>query len=112
LKNYALTARLHDAPAVIEAYERHHADVWPEVIEDMRRGGALSTRIYRHGRELFMFMETDDDFDLAAYGANLSNPRTQAWQALMDSYMEPAPAGAPGLRWTEMREICVILTEG
>jgi Uncharacterized conserved protein len=111
MKRYALTATLLDDPAAGEAYERHHAAVWPEVVADIGRSGVRSTRIYRSGRSLVMILETGDDFDLDTFGAALSHPRTREWQALMDSFMEQAPGSAPGLRWTPMRQICEILDD-
>ncbi len=110
MKRFALTATLLDDPAV-EAYERHHAAVWPEVVADIGRSGVRSTRIFRSGRSLVMILETVDDFDLDTFGAALSHPRTREWQALMDSFMEQAPGAAPGLIWTPMRQICEILDE-
>jgi len=62
LKRYALALDLKDDPTLIQEYEMHHAQVWPEIIENLKGSGIINMEIYRAGNRLFMIMETEDDF--------------------------------------------------
>ena len=64
MRRFAQTVLLKDDPEIIRQYEAYHANPWPEVIEGTRNCGVLRVFIYRFGRQLFMFMETVDDFDM------------------------------------------------
>ena len=106
MKRFAQTVLLKDDPEIIRQYEYHHAHPWPEVVEGTKRCGVLHTYIYRFGRQLFMFMETVDDFDMARdMPKYMEHPKAQEWDALMRNFQEP-PLGAPeGSTWVEMKEI-------
>jgi L-rhamnose mutarotase len=113
MKRFAQTVLLKDDPDLIRRYEDYHAHPWPEVLEGSRRVGILRTFIYRHGRQLFMFMETRDNFDLERdmpkYAAD---PKAQEWDALMRGFQE-APPGAPsGATWVPMKEVFAWSAEG
>jgi L-rhamnose mutarotase len=86
-------------------YEEYHADVWPEVLEDNRRGGIRRNYIFRSGTRLFMFCEADDSVDPAALESLASSTRSNAWQELMNTMFEPTSEGAAGVGWTQMKEI-------
>lgn len=105
-----MTALLVDDPAVIEAYERYHADVWPEVRADNERCGARRIFIYRDGRRLFMFLEGTEEFDIDAFGDRMGegHPRTLEWLRMTAGFMEPVEGGAPDMQWTVLREICAL----
>lgn len=106
MKRFGLTALLRDDPAAIEAYERYHLDTWPEVLEDGIKAGVIQTCIYRHGRQLFMYMETDDTYEVDTF-ADKQSPRTLEWQRLMTSFMDVLPGAATGLPWVEMSVVVV-----
>jgi L-rhamnose mutarotase len=107
MKRFAQTVLLKDDPDIIRKYEEYHANVWPEVTEGGRRIGILSTYIYRFGRQLFMFMETADDFDLERdMSGYAEDPKVQEWDEMMRGFMEPVPGAPEGSTWVKMREIC------
>jgi L-rhamnose mutarotase len=110
VKRAAMTALLVDDPAVIAAYDRYHADVWPEVRADNERCGARRIFIFRDGRRLFMFLEGVDDFDIDSFGERMGegHPRTLEWLKMTASFMEPVQGGAPDLQWTVLQEICAL----
>lgn len=110
MKRAAMTALLIDDPKAIEAYEAYHADVWPEVRQDNERCGARRIFIYRHGRQLFMFIEGDDTFDIDTFGDCISkgHPRTREWLTLMEGFMQPTDEGQPGMQWAVLPEICAL----
>ena len=65
---------------MIAKYVEAHAHVWPEIIEGQRQVGILDMQIYRHGRSLFMIMDTVDDFDFDRDMARLATlPRQPVW---------------------------------
>ena len=109
MKRFAMAVMLKDDPEVIQRYEELHADPWPEVIKAGYECGIRRLYIYRYGCQLFMFVETIDDFDmdrdLAKY---IVNAKTRKWDKIMRSMQEPA-AGAPGnVKWVKMKEIHAI----
>jgi len=107
VKQFAQTILLKDDPAVIAAYEAHHAAIWPEVAQGLREIGIERMVIWRSGRRLFMLMETVDGFDPARDFARYEDgqPRRQEWQRLMESFQEPVPEAKPGEWWAAMDEV-------
>ena len=106
MKRFAMTVMLRDDPDVIRRYEEYHADPWPEVNDGLLRCGIWRMFIYRFGRQLFMFMETEDDFemerDLPKY---LEHPRAKEWDELMRTFQETVPGAPRGSTWVEMKEV-------
>jgi L-rhamnose mutarotase len=98
-RRFGLTARLRDGGDAVDAYERFHARIWPEVLEDGRRSGVSRTSIFREGDRLFMVMDTDDDFRIEAFGFPSAEPRVREWQATMDTLLLDQPDLAPGHKW-------------
>ena len=106
MKRFAQTVLLKDDPEIIRQYENYHANPWPEVIEGARNIGVLRTYIYRFGRQLFMFMETVDDFDLERdMPKYMEHPKAKEWDTLMRSFQEPVPDAPKGATWVAMTEI-------
>jgi L-fuconate dehydratase len=89
----------------IEAYERLHAEVWPEVLATIHACNIRNYSIFRHGTQLFAYFEyVGEDFavDMARMAAD---PKTQAWWKFADPLQEPLPDRAPGDWWLTMREV-------
>jgi len=107
MKRYAMTVMLKNDPEIIRQYEEYHAHPWPEANAGLRRVGIQRIFIYRFGRQLFMFMETTDDFDmdrdLPKYTDN--NPRAREWDDLMRTFQETVPGAPPGSTWVLMKEV-------
>ena len=100
---YALD--LKDDPALIAEYERWHqpGNIWPEIVDSLRAAGIRDMEIFRTGNRLFMLMEVDDDFSPAAKAAaDATDPRVQAWEALMWKFQQPLPFAQPGEKWVAM----------
>src|SRR5947207_3873711 len=92
-------------PDQIEAYERLHAAVWPEVLAMISACNIRNYSIYRHGELLFAYFEyVGEDFtaDMAAMAAD---PVIQEWWARTDAMQEPSPERAPGDWWLTIPEI-------
>ena len=56
---YVLFLDLKDDPKLIEAYEAHHRNVWPEVIAHIRDCGIEDMKIYRRSNRLVMLMKVN-----------------------------------------------------
>jgi L-rhamnose mutarotase len=74
-----------------EAYDKVHAEVWPELVRAQLDLGIEHWQIFRHGVELFHVVECDD-FDRAT--ATLSaQPIDQRWQREMSRYVVVSDEG-------------------
>lgn len=106
-KRYVLTLDLKDDPQGIEAYERHHRAVWPEVVRSLRKVGVRAMDIYRLERRLVMVIDAEPGFDLrlgfAAHRA--SDPRCAEWEELMKAFQQPPPGARPGEMWARMEPV-------
>ncbi len=92
-------------PDQIEAYERIHAAVWPEVLAMIERCNIRNYSIFRHQTLLFAYFEyIGDDFaaDMAAMAAD---PKTKEWWSHTDPMQEPVAGHAPGEWWARMAEV-------
>jgi L-rhamnose mutarotase len=107
MNRHVLTVNLRDDPAAIDAYRRHHAHVWPEVIESLRRAGVRQMDIHLLGRRLVMIVELEDGLDVnRAFAAHrASNARVVEWEALMRTLQEPVAAAGPGDWWAIMEPV-------
>ena len=106
MKRFALTCMLKDDPQILEKYDAHHADPWPQVTRGGYDAGIRRVFIYRIKCRLFMFMETVDDFDsnrdLYKYR---SDPKCAQWDDLMRTFQTHVPEAEPGTTWVQMQEI-------
>lgn len=108
-KRYTLALDLKDDPALIAEYEKHHQQVWPEIIKSIRDSGIVSMEIYRAGNRLFMIMETDASFSFAEKSIkDATNPKVQEWEELMWKYQQAIPFASPGEKWVVMDRIFLL----
>ena len=106
MKRYAQTVLLKDDTKIIRQYEEYHANPFPEVISGVQHCGVLRLFIYRYGRQLFMFMETEDDFDMERdMPKYMEHPRAREWDTLMRTFQETVPGAPEGSTWVEMKEV-------
>lgn len=105
--HHCLALDLHDDPELIDAYERHHRAVWPEVLAHLRGHGVRELEIFRLGTRLVMLMDTDDAlFDAAAMAAaETDDPRLRAWEELMWTFQKATPWTPSGSKWMPMTAI-------
>lgn len=109
MKRYAMTVMLKDDAEVIRQYEEYHANAWPETNAGLLRVGIRRMYIYRFQRTLFMFMETNDDFDMARdLPKYVEDPRAREWDELMRTFQETVPGAPAGSTWVEMKEVYVL----
>lgn len=106
MKRYCLALDLVNDPELIAAYEQHHQQVWPEILDSIRDAGVIDMEIYRAGNRLFMIMEVSEGFSFEAKAAaDAANPKVQEWEALMWNYQQAIPSAAPGEKWVLMDRI-------
>jgi L-rhamnose mutarotase len=112
MKRYAMTVLLRDDPEIIRRYEAYHANAWPEVNNGLLECGISRMFIYRFGRQLFMFMETGDDFDMARdLPKYMEQPRAKEWDEMMAGFQETLPGAPEGSKWVEMNEVYALESE-
>jgi L-rhamnose mutarotase len=86
MKRVGFTLRVR--PEMIDEYRRHHAAVWPEMLDALRRTGWHNYSLFlREDGTLFGYVEVPATFEdaLAAMSAEPVNAR---WQALMAPFFE------------------------
>lgn len=106
MKRYCQTLTLPDNAQAVEAYVEAHRHVWPEIKEGIRSVGITDMQIYRHGRSLFMIVETVDDFDWEKDNARLATlPRQAEWEAYVARFQGCDPAATSTDKWQLMEQI-------
>jgi L-rhamnose mutarotase len=92
-------------PDQIEAYERIHEVVWPEVLAMIHECNIRNYTIFRHRNLLFAYFEyVGDDFaaDMAKMAAD---PKTQEWWTHTNPMQAPVEGHAEGEWWATMKEV-------
>ena len=106
MKRFAMAVLLKDDPEVIRRYEEYHAQPWPEVTEGLQRCGVRRLFIYRFDRQLFLFMEAKEDFDLERDMPKYrEDPKAREWDELMRTFQEPVPGAPREGTWVQMKEV-------
>ncbi len=106
MKTFCLALDLKNDPALIDAYEKHHQQVWPEIESSIKESGIVSMKIYRTGNRLFMIIHANDHFSFDKKNElDKNNPIVEKWETLMDQYQLRLPWAAPGVKWVLMDEI-------
>jgi L-rhamnose mutarotase len=106
MKRYCQTLTLVDNPEMIEKYVEAHKHVWPEVIQGQREVGIVDMQIYRRDRNLFMIMDTVDDFNFERDMARLATlPRQAEWEAYVSQFQGCAANARSDEKWQMMDRI-------
>ncbi|MCH7625531.1 MAG: L-rhamnose mutarotase [Chloroflexi bacterium] len=106
MKSFAMTINLKNDSALIEQYKEHHRNVWPEVLDGLKSIGISKMKIFLHGRNLLMYLEAPDDFDLQRdFPRYMESPRAQEWDRLMRQFQEPVAKAREGEWWAGMEQV-------
>ena len=104
MKTYALTIDLQDDPDRIARYKLEHTRVWPEVLAQIRTIGIQQMKIWQIGNHLFMYLETNDDFDLKRdFARTAEDPKSVEWnQWMAREFQQRSPHAVEGEWWATM----------
>jgi L-rhamnose mutarotase len=94
MEHLAMVYRLR--PGKKEEYIRAHREIWPEIVDLLRRGTVQEMRIFSRGDLLFCFaaMESVQAYDAAC----ASDPACRRWDAWMAQLLDrPFDAAEPGI---------------
>ncbi|MBQ0120237.1 MAG: L-rhamnose mutarotase [Bacteroidales bacterium] len=106
MKRYCQTLTLRDDPVLVEKYIDVHSHVWPEVIAGQHEVGILSMEIYAKGTNLFMIVDTVDDFDWDRDMARLATlPRQAEWEAYVSQFQGCDPNATSAEKWQLMTKV-------
>ncbi len=92
-------------PEHIAEYERIHAEVWPEVLDNIHRHNITNYSIFRHGNLLFAYYEyvgNDYETDMANLGNDAKN---QEWWTVTEPMQQPLDDRASGEWWKTIPEV-------
>jgi L-rhamnose mutarotase len=104
VKTFALTVNLQPDPARIAQYKLEHTRVWPEVLAQIKRVGIQQMKIWAIGDQLFMYLETDDDFDPKTGFERIGqDPKSVEWNEWMRrEFQSRSPHAKPDEWWAPM----------
>lgn len=106
MKRYCQTLTLVDNPEMIAQYVEAHKHVWPEIIAGQREVGILDMQIYKKDHNLFMIMDTVDDFDFERDMARLATlPRQAEWEAYVSQFQGAKADARSDEKWSLMERI-------
>jgi L-rhamnose mutarotase len=91
----------------VDEYRRIHADVWPEILEQISRSNIRNYTIFLKEPEnlLFAYWEYHGD-DFEADAARMAdNPRMQDWWAICGPMQQPLETRRPGEWWAVMEPV-------
>jgi L-rhamnose mutarotase len=86
-----------------EAYDRSHEQVWPEMLQLLKRSGVSEYSIFRRDEMLVLVMCVED-FD-AVWARIEADPVNTRWQQAMAPYFEPIIDLRAGERFPMLREV-------
>ena len=90
------------APGTEEAYDKAHAEVWPEMLALLKRAGISEYSIFRRD-QLLLTMHVEN-FD-QTWARIEDDPVNTRWQQAMAPYFAPLDPLRPGERFPMLREV-------
>jgi L-rhamnose mutarotase len=101
LKRFAFILRLREGAA--EVYEKAHREIWPEMLDMLKRGGISEYSIFRRDNLLFLTFKAVD-FE-ATWSQFDNDPVNLRWQEAMAPLFVPHEGLRPGERFPMMEEV-------
>jgi L-rhamnose mutarotase len=92
-------------PEKLEEYTRYHREVWPEILEMIKKCNIRNYSIYHKDGYLFSYFEYHGDDFAADMERMAADPKTQEWWAIMEPMQQPLSTRAEGEWWAEMEEV-------
>ncbi len=92
-------------PEKLQEYKEHHKNVWPEMLEALRRTGWHNYTIFtREDGLLFGYFETPEDFRAALDGMSRETINAR-WQDFMAPYFEGIGGARADESMLELEEV-------
>ena len=92
MERIAFTMRL--LPGAEAEYRQRHADIWPEMLDELRAGGCSNYSIYLLDGQLVGIFDVQDFDRFRAHMA--ASPVNERWQADMARLIDPCTYPATG----------------
>ena len=89
-------------PGAEEAYDKAHAEVWPEMLALLKRSGISEYSIFRREQLLILTMRVEN-FE-ATWDTIEKDPVNARWQQAMAPYFAPIQHG-PNERFAMLQEV-------
>lgn len=108
VKRYCQVLNLCDDEELIAAYKKCHSEacVWDEVLQNIHEVGILEMEIYALGRQVFMIVETNLDFEWdKAMEKFATLPRQAEWEAHVAKLQGENPNLKSDEKWQLMDRI-------
>jgi L-rhamnose mutarotase len=103
MKRYGQTIRLK--PEGADEYIRHHAAVWPGVLDKIKECNISNYSIFVKDFIMFAYFEySGDDFE-ADMNKMAAHEETQRWWGVVKPLMDPLESREEGEFWANMKEI-------
>ena len=104
-KILVLNMALEENPSIIQDYINYHANVWPEVLGELKKIKIKNYSIYLKEDFMFGYLEYDgDNFD-QDMAEMQKNPIVDKWTNLMIDCFNPFPNNEENNSWVMMDEI-------
>lgn len=88
----------------LQEYKKHHENVWPEMLDALRRNGWHNYSLFlRDDGLLFGYFEAEQDFQTSLDGMAQEDVNAR-WQTFMQPYFESI-SGHPDQNMLELQEI-------
>ncbi|MBN2323916.1 MAG: L-rhamnose mutarotase [Spirochaetes bacterium] len=92
-------------PEMLEEYRRHHKNVWPEVLDMIKRCNIRNYSIYHKDGYLFSYFEYHGNDFASDMERMAADPKTLEWWAIMKPMQQPLETRAQNEWWAEMEEV-------
>lgn len=105
---HCFSCDLKDDQALIATYKEYHrqGNVWPEIIDSIKKSGIVDMEIYLIGNRMFMIMEVDDTYDPELKSkSDSNNPKVQEWETLMWKFQQKLPWAKNDEKWMPLEKI-------
>ncbi len=89
----------------LDEYKEHHRNVWPEMLEALRKHGWGNYSLFmREDGLMFGYVEVPDTFQVALDGM-LDEDVDKRWQEMMSPYFESPEGARPLESMVELEEV-------
>jgi L-rhamnose mutarotase len=98
--NTCFVIELRDGEGVTEAYDRRHAEIWPELTDAIRAAGIREYHLFRRDRTVYAFARCEPDGQ-TAFRALAAREIDAAWTAAMADLIAEETDASGELRYAE-----------